>query len=109
MRTPPGEIRKTSTDTNQLVQENILLKEQNTALESGLVGLRSALTELNGKLTTTENEKASFLTAIRLLNDGQATITSPRPRKMKLIIRVEHKTHGLPLAQKLQFKRTIVL
>ena len=71
------EIRKTSTDTDQLVQENILLKEQNRALESDLPGLRSALTELNSKLTTTENEKASLLTAIRLLNDGQATITSP--------------------------------
>ena len=71
------EIRKASTDTDQLVQENILLKEQNRALESDLAGLRSALTELNGKLTATENEKASLLTASRLLNDGQATITSP--------------------------------
>ena len=71
------EIRKASTDTDQLVQENILLKEQNRALESDLAGLRSALTELNGKLTATENEKASLLTAILLLNDGQATITSP--------------------------------
>ena len=65
------EIRKASTDTDQLVQENILLKEQNKALESDLAGLRSALTELNGKLTAAENEKASLLTAIRLLNDGQ--------------------------------------
>ena len=58
------EIRKASADTDQLVQENILLKEQNRALESDLAGLRSALTELNRKLTATENEKASLLTAI---------------------------------------------
>ena len=39
------EIQKTSTNTYQLVQENILLKEQNGALETDLAALKNASIE----------------------------------------------------------------
>ncbi len=63
-------------DTDQLTRENVLLKEQNRALEAELFGLRGDLAELNAKFTATENEKASLLTVIRMLNEEQNTSIS---------------------------------
>jgi predicted nuclease with TOPRIM domain len=50
-----------------LRQENSQLREENVALNERLNNLGSVLSDLNTKLKTSEEEKASLLTAIRLL------------------------------------------
>ena len=66
------EVFKNSNSTDYLAQENTSLKRENNLLKEELDSLKCVVSELNKKLTAAENDKASLLTAIRLLNDDRA-------------------------------------
>ena len=68
------EVYKNPNDIDHLVQENTSLKRENKSLKEDLDGYKSVISELNTKLTAAENDKASLLTAIRLLNEDRAFI-----------------------------------
>ena len=66
------EVLKNSNSTDYIAQENISLKRENNLLKEELDNLKCVVSELSRKLTAAENDKASLLTAIRLLNDDRA-------------------------------------
>ena len=66
------EVLKNSSSTDYIVQENTSLKRENNLLKEELDNLKCVVSELNKKLIAAENDKASLLTAIRLLNDDRA-------------------------------------
>ena len=66
------EVFKNSNSIDYLAQENTSLKRENNLLKEELDSLKYVVSELNKKLTAAENDKASLLTAIRLLNDDRA-------------------------------------
>ena len=61
---------------NHLSEENDSLKKENKALKSDLNKLESLLSEMSSKLSVTENEKASLVAVIRLLNEDCANVAS---------------------------------
>ena len=54
-------------------KENHELKVENSALEERIDNLSYILADLQGKVKHTEEEKASLITAIRLLNNNQVS------------------------------------
>ena len=66
------EVLKNSNSTDYIAQENTSLKRENNLLKEELDKLKCVVSELNKKLIAAENDKASLLTAIRLLNDDRA-------------------------------------
>lgn len=70
------EIRNDQMRVNHLAQENDSLKKENKALKSDLQKLESLLSETSSKLTYAENEKASLVAVIRLLNEDCANVVS---------------------------------
>ena len=70
------EIRNDQMRVNHLAQENDSLKKENKALKSDLQKLESLLTETSSKLSVAENEKASLVAVIRLLNEDCANVVS---------------------------------
>ena len=66
------EVFKNSNSTDYIAQENTSLKRENNLLKEELDNLKCVVSELSKKLTAAENDKASLLTAIRLLNDDRA-------------------------------------
>ena len=74
------EVLKNSNSTDYIPQENTSLKRENNLLKEELDNLlkeeldnlKCVVSELNKKLIAAENDKASLLTAIRLLNDDRA-------------------------------------
>ena len=61
------EVFKNSNSTDYIAQENTSLKRENNLLKEELDNLKCVVSELNKKLTATENDKASLLTAIPLI------------------------------------------
>ena len=75
------ETRNTPTQNDHILRKNTLLKETNEALKAELLEYKSTITQINAKLTTAENEIASLLTVIRVLNEDRAVTISPKRRK----------------------------
>ena len=75
------ETRNTPTQNDHILRENTLLKETNEALKAELLEYKSKITQINAKLSTAENEIASLLTVIRVLNENRAVTISPKRRK----------------------------
>ena len=70
------EIRNNQMRENHLSEENDSLKKENKALKFDLNKLESLLSEMSSKLSVTENEKASLVAVIRLLNEDCANVVS---------------------------------
>ena len=66
------EVLKNSNSKDYIAQENTSMKRENNLLKEELDNLKCVVSELNKKLIAAENDKASLLTAIRLLNDDRA-------------------------------------
>jgi hypothetical protein len=67
-------------------QENISLKESNEALKSELLECKKTITEMNAKLSIAENEIASLLTVIRVLNEERAATSSSKGKKESTLL-----------------------
>ena len=103
------EVYKSSNGTDHLVQENTALKQENKSLKD-LDGYKSVVTELNTKLTAAENNKASLLTAIRLLNEDRAFI-QPNvndPHNIKVVYCVVYCKCGYIVSYNMYVMYTIV-
>ena len=70
------EIRNDQMRVNHLTQENDSLKKENKALKSDLQKLESLLTETSSKLSVAENEKASLVAVIQLLDEDCANVVN---------------------------------
>ena len=66
------EVFKNLNSTNYVAQENTSLKQENKSLKEELDSYKCVVSELNQKLTDAENDKASLLTTICLLNEDRA-------------------------------------
>ena len=66
-------------------QENISLKESNESLKVELLKCKKTITEMNIKLSIADNEIASPLTVIRLLNEDRAAATSSKGNKKSIL------------------------
>ena len=66
-------------------QENISLKESNESLKVELLECKKTITEMNTKLSIADNEIASLLTVIRLLNEDRAAATSSKGHKESIL------------------------
>ena len=75
------ETRNTPTQNDHILRENTLPKETNEALKAELLEYKSTITQINAKVTTAENETASLLTVIRVLNEDRAVTISPKQGK----------------------------
>ena len=79
--------------TQNIPQENISLKESNESLKTELLESKNTITEMNTKLSIADNEIASLLTVIRLLNEDRAATSSSKGNKES--IRDENEDCGL--------------
>ena len=66
-------------------QENISLKESNESLKVELLECKKIITEMNTKLSIADNEIASLLTVIRLMNEDRAAATSSEGKKESIL------------------------
>ena len=71
--------------TQNIPQENISLKESNESLKTELLECKKTITEMNTKLSIVDNEIASLLTVIRLLNEDRAATSSSKGNKESIL------------------------